>query len=79
MDAHVCPGCGCFSHRPRYSREAERCWSCLGMTAQEHVDAIRAETGLPITAHRYNARPSPARQANCKPAYLERIEALLRS
>ena len=78
VDAHVCPSCNCL-YRPRHDREAETCWSCLGMTAQEHVDAIREATGQPVIAHRHNARPSPARQANRKPAYLERIEQLLRS
>ena len=76
MDAHVCPGCNCL-YRPRHDREAERCWHCVGMTAQEHVNAIRAATGLPVIAHRYGARPAPARPNDSKPAYLEQIERLL--
>ena len=59
MEPHVCPGCDCL-YRPRHAREAERCWSCVGMTMQEHVAAIEAATGERVVAHRDGARPSSA-------------------
>jgi hypothetical protein len=64
-------------YRPRHDREAERCWHCVGMTAQEHVNAIKAATGEPVIAHRYGARPERPPQADNKPPYLVEIERLL--
>lgn len=71
----TCPDCGDL-YRVRGEHEAERCWYCAGLSLAQHLELI----GNPVIAHRYNARPSPAPQANgSKPEYLERIEALLRS
>jgi hypothetical protein len=68
----TCPDCGDL-YRVRHEREAERCWWCAGLSLAEHLELI----GDPVVAHRYNARPAPARQANDKPAYLAQIERLI--
>lgn len=73
MDARTCPDCGDL-YRVRGEHEAERCWSCAGLSLAEHLELI----GDPVAAHRHGARPRPAPHTNPKPAYLEQIEQLLR-
>lgn len=75
MDSHICPGCHSL-YKPRHAREAERCWSCVGLTMQEHVAAITEATGQPVVEHRHGARPSSA-PAPGTPDYRARIEQLL--
>jgi ribosomal protein L37AE/L43A len=76
MEPHDCPDCGVL-YRPRHEREAERCWSCAGMTISQHVAAMHGTTE-PAIAHKHGARPVPT-LAPGSDDYLAQIEALLKT
>jgi hypothetical protein len=79
MSPHDCPDCGRF-YAPRHAREADRCWSCAGMTIHEHLAAINGERDEFVRGRVTvlgEGRSNGQAGASARPAYLRRIDELL--